>query len=260
MKYIILWLALILFYRLCAAENKENIFSNIVSDSWNDWANWSDGHVPYFDENVILSSNTIVEIFNTSAIFLNNLKIKSGCVFTIYSQLYVNGSMTLSGSALIFNNLYATKILMNNGLLWLFNNANIYVDNPIFLGTNDMISNNLESFSHIYGSIINENGTIELLPNSSLAIDNLNHMINGTLSAHYNTFYSSIGSLIGSTINIMGPITLKCNFQKNISRECKTIIMAKKYLNVQNNEKIIDSCNNLEKYDFYRLYFRVCSK
>lgn len=234
----------------------DNIFNNVISYSWDESLNWSKGHVPYPDENILLDKGSIVEIFHETSI--NNLNIGVECIFIVHSSIKIFENMILNGSILISEQINVQKIIMNNGLLWLLNNSIIRVQYPIILNQNDSIINDPNSVTYINGSVINNDGIIKLSLNSVLIIDYLNQ-INGKLILFYNISYSDIAVVKGSKMYIRGEIIIKCFIKNNnILHECKTIIITEKYLNIEIN-KIIDSCHHPNRYIVSKSSIKICS-
>lgn len=227
-------------------SKKTNIFIPTVSFFWNDWENWSEGHVPYIDENVELSSGSIVQLYSPGiSTIVGMLNITDGCVFTVYSELFSKNTTTIAGSLLMFANVQINNFYLDNGLIWIMNNASLHSDQIISLKNNDLIIVGPQTISNIYSIVIN-NSKLILLQKTKLFIKDYLQTFNGTLVTHYNSTINDIGLLRGETLSFFGKIFLDCDMQIKIKNKCLPIISATNLLHIY--VPIVDVCGYMIKY------------
>lgn len=223
-----------------------NIFIPTISFLWNDWENWSKKHVPYIGEDVVLSSGSIVQLYNPGiSTIVGKINIANSCVFTINSEFISKNITTLAGSLIIFADVQLNKIYLNNSLIWIMNNASLYCDDYLLLNNKDIIIAGPYTFSNIYSIVINY-GKLLILQNTRLFIKDYFQMPNSILTLYYNSTINDIGFLYGNSLNIFGKILLECSVQIKIKKQCIPIISAIYSLHL--DTPIVDICKYMTKY------------
>ena len=92
-------------YTITLTPKVDNEWYGTVSNSWNDAGNWSLGHVPEGDENVVIQNLGNQPVQVSANAFCNNLSIASGELDITGGNLTVNGNMIIAGklSASVIN-------------------------------------------------------------------------------------------------------------------------------------------------------------
>ena len=230
---------------LCSGSGSgPNVFSVTVSFFWHDAANWSLGHVPYPNEDVELSLGSDVQLYDSGSTIVKNINITNGCILSVYSKL-VAKNMTNSGSLLMFDDIIVDKIVLNNGLIWIMNDANIDATETIILNAKDIILVGPQTKSNINSMILN-NGKMVLLQDTKLYANNYIQPKNGLLELHYNSTVTDIATLTSKHILIIGKIFLVCTRKIHPAFMCVPII--KGIYSIRVSSQIVDTCDYMKKY------------
>ena len=273
MRIIILIVTFIIF----TGYNGCNIFSEVTSPYWNDWENWSKGRTPYIGEDVELSPGNFVILFNPGyTTVIGKLNITIGCIFSVYSKLTTQDTITIVGTIIIFDNINVANFDINCELIWIMNNANINVSRYIILNNNDSIivgPDNSELFdriyfesdisiresqnmSNIFGTVINNSGHLIILQNTKLYIETYLQALSGVLHLHYNSTVTDIGCLYGNSLSVLGKIILICEMKINVEHICVPIIsgIQKTHIFIP----ITDNCGYMKYYSIINNTISAC--
>ena len=229
------------------SNHTPNVFIPIVSFFWSDRENWSKGHVPYLGEDVELSPDSVVQLYNPGCTtVVGKLNITEGSVLTIFSELTSINTTSIVGTLIMFKTINISEISLNNGLIWILNNASIYSEKNIILGINDTIIVGTLTTSNIYATIINK-GKLLILEDTKLYIRKYLQTISGALYIHYNSTVTNIGFLYGQSLTIYGKIFIDCEMQINIKHNiCVPIVQSINSLHV--STPITDTCGYMTNY------------
>jgi len=190
--------------------NYFNHFFNQNSSDWFDKNNWSLNHIPNNQDNVIIDSNLVVNLYdhNKTNASIQNLYVKQNTIFGIYNKIYTNNLIN-NGFIMLFDEMNVYNI-SQLGIFWM-NNAIINIEN-LFINQRDHLRINIGSNNTFINGNIYNNGILSLSPMSKVFIKNY-YQYNGTLNIN---IQNDIPVIITNNAIINGTITIqKDNTRKN---------------------------------------------